>query len=91
MTWSDVKLWLGKLANLAGYPMIVRACEYHSEGLGTSVSVRRMEMYTLISVNGTDVYFNRLTGKIDGVGGIPSAGCTTPDAKTTMKQSGGAG
>ena len=81
VSWSEIKLWVGKLANLAGYPLFVRTCEYHSEGLGTTVSVKRMELYTLISVNGTDVYFNRFTGKIDGLGATPNAGCTAPSAK----------
>jgi hypothetical protein len=76
MSWPEIKFWLGRLANLAGYPLLVRPCEYHSANFETSVSVKRLEMYTLITVNGLDVYFNRFTGKIDGLGSTPTSGCT---------------
>ena len=82
MSWSYFKFWVGRLANLAGYPALVRECDYHSNALETSVKVKRLELYTLVSVNGLDVYFNRFTGAIDGVGSIPTSGCTIPDAKT---------
>jgi hypothetical protein len=80
--FSRIKYRVGQFLNLAGYPLFVRQCDYRSAGAGTAVSVKRLELYTLISVNGTDVYFNRFTGKIDGVGSIPSARCIALDAKT---------
>jgi hypothetical protein len=80
MSWPEIKFWLGRLANLAGYPLLVKPCEYHSANFETSVSVKRLELYTLITVNGLDVYFNRFTGKIDGLGSIPTSGCTIQHA-----------
>jgi hypothetical protein len=65
------KKWLrfwGSVANLAGLPGIVRECDYHSESLGVVVKVRMNPRFTVITVNGVDVYFYRLTGGIDGVG-----------------------
>ena len=80
LSWSVVKFYLGKLLNLAGYPAIVRETEYQSRALKSRVSVKRLELYTLISVNGLDIYFDRFTGKIDGVGTTLDGGCTIPDA-----------
>jgi hypothetical protein len=77
MSWTLIKLWLGKLANLAGYPAMVRECDYEGVALNATVRVRRLELYTLVSVNGLDVYFNRLTGSIDGVGASPTSGCSS--------------
>lgn len=73
---SMLKLYLGRLLNLAGYPALVRECEYRSHALNTVVRVKKLELFTLVSVNGVDVYFNRFTGAIDGVGTNPGAGCT---------------
>jgi hypothetical protein len=74
MNWSQVKFYFGRLLNLAGYPAVVRACEY-SGSSGVRVSVKVHELYTIISVGGTDVYFNRLSGSIDGTGFNPAANC----------------
>lgn len=57
MRWLWLKWvhWCGVAANLA-------------EGIDVSVKVHRSPLYTIITVNGIDVYFYRLTGGIDGVG-----------------------
>ena len=60
------KFW-GKVANLAGFPIVVRETDYHS-ALGVDVKVRTSPLYTTVTVNGVDVYFYRLTGQINGVG-----------------------
>ena len=75
MNCSEIKYLVGKLLNLAGYPAIVRECEYRSRALNADVRVKRLALYTLVTVNGLDVYFNRITGSIDGVGFNPSADC----------------
>ena len=62
-----LRFW-GRVANVAGLPGIVRECEYYSESLGVTVGVRMNPRFTVITVNGVDVYFYRLTGYIDGVG-----------------------
>jgi len=87
-SWSEIKLWAGKLLNLAGFPAIVRECDYHSRALDTTVEVRKLGLYTVITVNGVDVYFTRFTGAIDGVGTScqssdykenHATGCNNPD------------
>ena len=57
-----------------GLPGFVRPCHYVSdlfkeELIDINVSNTRSGRYTLINVNGLDIYFNRYSGKIDGVGG----------------------
>ena len=58
----------GKIYNLAGVPGIVRECDYKASVDDARIQVRAKELFTIISVNGLDIYFHRLTGKIDGVG-----------------------
>ena len=66
-----LRLW-GRIVNLAGLPGLVRECDYAS-GLGpTSVRVRISPLFTVVTVNGVDVFFYRLTGGIDGIGYAPS-------------------
>jgi hypothetical protein len=77
MSWSTVKFWFGKLLNLAGYPGLVRECEYHSRALNAVVKARKLELFTIVTVNGLDVYFNRFTGTIDGVGANPTSRCSS--------------
>src|SRR5262249_5444675 len=57
-----------RLLNALGIPGFVGEADYHSESLGTRVSVRCGDQFTVISVNDVDVYFRRLSGRIDGVG-----------------------
>lgn len=59
---------LGRVLNALRLPCIVRAGEYQSETFGTRVRVRCGEVFTVVSVNEIDVYFDRLNGRIDGVG-----------------------
>jgi hypothetical protein len=59
---------LGGLINVLGVPGIVRDADYKSQRLGTRVQVRRGKLFTVVSVNGINVYFDRLTGSIDSVG-----------------------
>ena len=75
--WSMLKLYLGKFLNLAGMPAIVREGEYRSSELDAKVRVLKMDLSTLVSVNGFDVYFNRFTGAIEGVGFSPVSCCTS--------------
>lgn len=63
----------GQIANLAGLPCFVRECDYEAGVTNALIRVRAGTMFTVITVNGLDIYFHRLTGKIDGVG--LTAGC----------------
>jgi hypothetical protein len=60
---------LGRMLNALGLPGFVREGTYTSE-TGTEVRVSRGQLFTIVSVNGTDVYFGRLRGRIDGVGSV---------------------
>lgn len=59
---------LGAFINWLGWPGFVQEAEYHAKGAEIVVRVKKSRRYTTISVNGVDVYFDRLTGCIDGTG-----------------------
>jgi hypothetical protein len=63
-----LRLLLGYLFNLAGVPGLVRECTYSGSAAKAEITVRLSGMFTIISVNGLDIYFHRLTGSIDGLG-----------------------
>jgi len=58
----------GNLFNLAGIPGLVQECEYRANVTDAHIKVRVREIYTVIQVNGLEIFFHRLTGSIDGVG-----------------------
>ena len=70
---------LGSVYNLAGTPGIVRDCDYSASICDARIRVKTGDLFTVITVNGLDIYFHRLSGKIDGVGFSPNADCT-PDS-----------
>ena len=53
-------------ANRLGWPCVVRPCEYRSNL--AAVSVKCTKLFTVVTVNGVEVYFQRGTGTFDGVG-----------------------
>jgi hypothetical protein len=65
---SSIAALASRLLNALGIPGFVSEADYHSESLGTRVRVRCGDQFTVVSVNGVDVYFRRLSGRIDGVG-----------------------
>lgn len=60
--------------NGLGVPGFVADTEYRSGTPSSHVRVRRERLFTVVSVNGLDVYFRRFSGRIDGVGVSPPAG-----------------
>ncbi len=70
-----VRLLAGRLFNLLGVPGVVRNCDYEATNCKAAVSVRVGQLFTLVRVNGLDVYFHRLTGNIDGVRFSPTSDC----------------
>ena len=73
MAWLNIlrlrfRMAIGALANLSGLPGFVRDCDYEAGITNARILVRTRDMFTVITVNGLDIYFHRLTGKIDGVG-----------------------
>jgi hypothetical protein len=67
-------MWLGKFLNLASIPGFVKPGEYQSSGV--NVSVRVSPLYSVVTVNGLDLYFHRTTGLIDGWGANQTSDCT---------------
>jgi len=72
--WLDFMRWAGKLANLVGIPGLVRDGDYEFGALSIGVAVSRREYHTVITVNGVNVYFHRLTGSILGVSAAEPCG-----------------
>ena len=66
--WLYFRLLAGRLFNLVGVPALVRPCDYEGSICKANVSVQIGPLFTVVSVNGLDVYFHRLKGTIDGVG-----------------------
>jgi hypothetical protein len=59
--------WLAGMLNILGIPGFVRASDYQSADARITVRVRLGRAYTVISVNNVDIYFDRLSGRIDGL------------------------
>jgi hypothetical protein len=58
---------LGRTLNALRLPGFVRNARYVSPWLDAHVQVHCGEAFTGITVNEIDVYFDRLSGRIDGV------------------------
>jgi len=73
--WTQLRFWAGKFLNTAGVPGVILSGTYEA-GIGQgSVRVTVGPLFTVVTVNGLDVYFHRFTGVIDGVGFSVAAGC----------------
>jgi hypothetical protein len=59
--------WLARLANALRVPGFVRITDYTTADSRITVRVRCGTAFTVISVNNVDIYFDRLSGRIDGV------------------------
>ena len=82
---SRIRLWSrvfgGKVYNLAGIPGIVRDCDYSSSAYDARIKVRAKDMFTIVTVNGLDIYFHRLTGSIDGIGLGEASNCKPAEVR----------
>ncbi len=67
-----VRFAIGWLLNGLGFPGFIYDDAYVALSSDTNVSVHRSPFFTVVSVNGLDIYIHRLTGKIDGVGFNPA-------------------
>ena len=59
--------WIAAIANALWVPGFVREGDYTSEDARITVRVRRGTAFTVISVNNVDLYFERFSGRIDGI------------------------
>ena len=85
---SILRQWLGWILNKLGLPGFVGDTEFRSRKLAAHVRVRRRRLFTIVSVNGLDVYFRRLTGRLDGVGMTATRGYTPAQAPESVRPGG---
>jgi hypothetical protein len=76
--------WLGSVMNAFGAPAFIRDTDYRSRTYGTRVRVRRGNLFTVISVNGIDVYVCRFTGVIGGIGFTQASGCVPASIRESI-------
>src|SRR6266849_6086083 len=63
--------FIGWLLNGLGFPGFLYDDAYVALNSNASVSAPRGPFCTVVTINGLDIYFHRLTGKIDGIGFNP--------------------
>jgi hypothetical protein len=78
--WRHVRLGIGRVLTSLHVPGILVNQTYDAVITRASVRVHLGPLFSVVSVNGVDVYFHRLTGKIDGVGFSPPSGYTPGEA-----------
>lgn len=81
-----LRVLAGTLYNWAGIPGLVRDCDYEAGVTDAHVKVRVRELYTIVTVHGLDVYFNRLSGFIDGVGAAASSPSVSTQQSTPARE-----
>jgi hypothetical protein len=70
-----LRLWAGQALNALGVPGVLQPGTYES-GIGqATVRITLGPLFTIVTVNGVDVYLHRFTGAIDGVGFSVATGC----------------
>lgn len=72
---AGLRFLLGTALNALRVPGFVAESEYRSSICNTRIRVSCGPRFTVVSVNGLDIYFDRLTGAIDGVGLSPASHC----------------
>jgi hypothetical protein len=73
--WTErAREWFGRMLNALGVPGFVREVQVYDRLTNSHVTVKTSGFFTVVSVNGTDYYFKRLTGEFDGSGFVPECG-----------------
>ena len=72
------RFWVGRLLVRLGVPGIVADQTYEAEIAPAHIRVHVGPLFSVVTVNGLDIYFHRLTGKITGVG-FPTGSGYRPD------------
>lgn len=70
-----IRSWVGRLLNGLGIPGLVASQTYEAQIARATVRVALGPLFSIVSVNGLDIYFHRLTGKIDGIGISAASDC----------------
>jgi hypothetical protein len=73
---------VGWLVNMSGAPGFVRECDYEGTVCNASIKVRVGPVFTIITVNSLDISFDRLSGRMAGIGF--SAECPTRTAGAVL-------
>ena len=82
------QIWWGRFCALVGHVLnrisilgFVRPVEIHDSVTGQHIRISVGRYFTVISVDGRDYYFRRLTGRLDGTGSCCSTrlSCCRPD------------
>jgi hypothetical protein len=68
---SRIRMFLGLCLGQLAIPGVVRDTDIQDRVTGDHVSVRVGPLFTVLSVNGRDYYFDRITGGFDGSGSFP--------------------
>jgi hypothetical protein len=59
---------LGRLLSKLGFPGMVKPLEYEDSYTGNHLKITTSALFTIISINGRDYWFHRLSGRFDGTG-----------------------
>lgn len=65
---DSLRLWLGRTLNKCGVPGLVRETIIPDEITGQIIQISYNSLYTVISIDGRDYYFNRFDGRFGGTG-----------------------
>lgn len=70
--WQSFRLRIaekiGWLLNWAGLPGAIRDCEISDSTEGHHIRIKTSLLYTKLTINGRDFYFDRISGRYDGSG-----------------------
>lgn len=65
--WRTIN-FVATLLNKMGLPGFVTPISFDDELTGQTINIRISDYFTIISIDGRDLYFHRLNGKFDGTG-----------------------
>ena len=65
---SRIRTAVGRLLNRRGIPAPIQPIEITDPLTGQTIQVRVGDLFTRLSIDGRDFYFDRITGRYDGTG-----------------------
>jgi len=63
-----LKQWFGYVLNFLHIPGFVKHIKVYDRLTNTNIEIRLDGFFTVVSINGKDFYFHRLSGEFDGSG-----------------------
>lgn len=64
----NISILFRKVLNKIGLPAIIRESIINDELTNQKITIKTNLLFTILTVNGRDYYFSRLSGKFDGTG-----------------------